>query len=72
MEEEKFTIRIELVDIVESKLGIEYGYQKYWKWFPQNWIMDFHKTGKFTSYIMKYGIDWNIISFDILKYYIDI
>ena len=72
MEEEKLTIRVELMDIVESKLGIKLGVKTtfiflfiillcLWKWVRQNWMMDFQKqVNFFTIYIMQYGTDYII------------
>ena len=63
MEEEKFTIRIELVDIVESKLGIEctnrhiQAQLQVFEVSPSKLDDGLSKAGKFTSYNMKYGID---------------
>ena len=64
MEEEKLAIRVELVSIVESKLGVWLLSQMFFRMDmevgPSKWDVGLSKTGEYTSYIMKYGIDWNI------------
>ena len=66
MEEEKLTVRVELLNIVEFELGVatkpyDSNASKIKnKVVPSKWNSGLSKIGKCTSYIIKYGIDGNI------------
>ena len=66
MEEEKLTVRVELLNIVEFELGVatkpyDSNASKIKnKVVPSKWNSGLSKIGKCTSNIIKYGIDGNI------------